>query len=124
MKRLHNLSVSKCASCEGVVGPLSRKKIVGYLRHLRDWRLVSRARAIRAEYRMKDFMSAVRSIQKIARLAEREGHHPDLHLTGYRHLTVELSTHSIGGLSENDFILAKEIERIISETARQSRGTR
>jgi 4a-hydroxytetrahydrobiopterin dehydratase len=46
-------------------------------------------------------------------LAEAEAHHPDLHITGYRHLTIELSTHAIGGLSENDFILAAKIDELL-----------
>ena len=47
-----------------------------------------------------------------ARVAEEEGHHPDLHLEGYRHVWIELSTHAIGGLSENDFILAAKIDEL------------
>ena len=61
---------------------------------------------------MKDFMAVVGLVVRIARIAERENHHPDLHLTGYRRLKIELSTHSIGGLSENDFILASKIDRL------------
>ena len=50
--------------------------------------------------------------QKVARLAEEEGHHPDLHLEGYRNVAIEIWTHAIGGLSENDFILAAKIDRL------------
>jgi 4a-hydroxytetrahydrobiopterin dehydratase len=52
-------------------------------------------------------------LNKIAEIAESEQHHPDLHLTGYRHVRVELTTHAIGGLSENDFILAAKIDAIL-----------
>jgi hypothetical protein len=48
--------------------------------------------------------------------AEAEGHHPDLHLTGYRHLKIELTTHAIGGLSDNDFILAAKIDALLGES--------
>jgi 4a-hydroxytetrahydrobiopterin dehydratase len=61
---------------------------------------------------MKDFKSAVSLIDALAVVAEREDHHPDVHLTGYRRLRIELATHSIGGLSLNDFILAAKIERL------------
>jgi len=61
---------------------------------------------------MKGFLSAVEFIEKIAQVAEAEDHHPDLHLTGYRKLAIELSTHAIGGLSENDFILAAKIDQL------------
>ena len=53
-------------------------------------------------------------IDKIAPLAEADDHHPDLHLTGYKRLLIELSTHAIGGLSENDFILAAKINEILT----------
>ncbi|MEL6898752.1 MAG: 4a-hydroxytetrahydrobiopterin dehydratase, partial [Planctomycetota bacterium] len=49
----------------------------------------------------------------VADLSEQEQHHPDMHLTGYRHLMVVLTTHAIGGLSENDFILAAKIEKAL-----------
>jgi 4a-hydroxytetrahydrobiopterin dehydratase len=51
-------------------------------------------------------------LQKVADLAEAEEHHPDLHLTGYKHVAVVLSTHAIGGLSANDFIVAAKIDTL------------
>ena len=54
----------------------------------------------------------MRLVNRIAELAEADGHHPDLHITGYRNLKVDLTTHAIGGLSENDFILAAKINKI------------
>jgi 4a-hydroxytetrahydrobiopterin dehydratase len=56
----------------------------------------------------------LQSINKIGEIAESEGHHPDLHLTGYRNLRVDLTTHAIGGLSENDFIVAAKIDEALS----------
>lgn len=70
------------------------------------------SRSIEKEWVMKDFVAAIQFIRSIAKIAEAEGHHPDLHLTGYRNLKIELSTHAIGGLSENDFILAAKIEKL------------
>ena len=60
----------------------------------------------------KDFMAGIEFFNRVAELAEAEGHHPDLHLEGYRHVWIELWTHAIGGLSENDFILAAKIDQI------------
>ena len=61
-------------------------------------------------------MAAIDFFNKVAALAEEEGHHPDLHLVGYRNVAIEIWTHAIGGLSENDFILASKIDLIsISE---------
>ncbi len=65
---------------------------------------------------MKDFRAGMDFFGRVAELAEAEGHHPDLHLEGYRRVWIELSTHSIGGLSENDFILAAKIDRLPVET--------
>lgn len=61
---------------------------------------------------MKNFMAAVSLIRRIASLAEAADHHPDLHLTGYRRLKIELTTHSEGGLTKKDFSLAAKIERL------------
>ena len=51
-------------------------------------------------------------LPRVAELAESEGHHPDLHLVGYRNVAIELWTHAIGGLSENDFITAAKIDQL------------
>ena len=61
---------------------------------------------------MKNFMAGIVFFTQVAELAEAEGHHPDLHLEGYRNVWVEIWTHAIGGLSENDFILAAKIDRL------------
>ena len=58
----------------------------------------------------------IEAVNHIAELSEAEGHHPDLHLTGYRNLKIELTTHAIGGLSDNDFILAAKIDAILAQS--------
>ncbi len=102
----------KCLPCEGGVPPLTKEKVAEYLQDLKDWSLSADGKSIRAEYQMKNFVEAISLMDKIAPVAEEEDHHPDFHLTGYRKLAIELSTHAIGGLSENDFILAAKIDRI------------
>ncbi len=92
--------------------PLPRSAAEALLRDLKGWELIE-DKLIRKMVTCKDFMEAVATIQKIAPIAEAEDHHPDLHLTGYRKLTIELSTHSIGGLSENDFIVAAKIDQLL-----------
>ncbi|HOS43747.1 MAG TPA: 4a-hydroxytetrahydrobiopterin dehydratase, partial [Armatimonadota bacterium] len=59
-----------------------------------------------------DFRAAMAFVNRVADLAEEQGHHPDLHIS-YRTVRIELSTHTIGGLSKNDFILAAKIDRLI-----------
>ena len=84
----------------------------GQLGVLNGWRLGHDAQRIRKEWRVADFMEGIEFFRRVAELAEAEGHHPDLHLEGYRSLSIELWTHAIGGLSENDFILAAKIDQI------------
>ena len=130
------LSQRKCAPCEGGVTPLPERAARALLQDVEGWELVDlpaparvasqreaagapvSGKAIRKTVRCKDFLDAVGLIQRIAPVAEAEDHHPDLHLTGYRTLTVELSTHAIGGLSENDFILAAKIDGLLQRPGR------
>ncbi len=107
-----SLAGRKCKPCEGGVKPLPVGAAQALLRDVLGWKLVD-GKAIRKTVKCKDFLDAVSLIQKIAPIAEAEDHHPDLHLTGYRKLTIELSTHAIGGLSENDFILAAKIDQLV-----------
>jgi 4a-hydroxytetrahydrobiopterin dehydratase len=106
------LTRKHCAPCEGNVPPLSPDAARTLLNGLEGWEFSHEGERIRRQWTAKNFMAAIDFFNKIAALAEEEGHHPDLHLEGYRQVTVELSTHAIGGLSENDFILAAKIDRI------------
>jgi 4a-hydroxytetrahydrobiopterin dehydratase len=76
------------------------------------WRLTHDGRRIRRDWKFKTFREAIKLLNNVAALAEREQHHPDLHLEGYRQAWVEIHTHAIGGLSENDFVLAAKIDAI------------
>lgn len=105
------LAARHCKPCEGGVEPLPLSAAQQLLRDLRGWELVD-GKALRKTIACNDFMGAIHLMQRIVPIAEAEDHHPDLHLTGYRRLTIELSTHAIGGLSENDFILAAKIDRL------------
>ena len=109
------LAKKKCVPCEGGIPVFTREQAQSYLKALPEWKLSADAKSIRVEYVMKNFLAAVALIQKIADVAEAENHHPDIHLTGYRRLAVELSTHAIGGLSENEFILAAKIDQLPKE---------
>jgi pterin-4a-carbinolamine dehydratase/phage FluMu protein Com len=71
-----------------------------------------RRRCIRREWRAKDFASAIEFFNRVTKLAEEERHHPDLHLVGYRNVTIDTWTHAIKGLSHNDSILSAKINRL------------
>ena len=106
------LTHKKCVPCEGGVPVLSKKEAEGLLKQLQGWSLSDDARRVRRVWVAKNFMAAIDFFKKVAELAEAEGHHPDLRLEGYRNVTIEMTTHAIGGLSENDFILAAKIDAI------------
>jgi len=108
----NDLELSKCVPCEGGVAKWSPSQVEAGLARLPGWRLTDDEKRIRKDWIVKNFSAGIDFFNKVADLAEREGHHPDLHLEGYRHVWIELWTHAIGGLSENDFILAAKIDRL------------
>jgi 4a-hydroxytetrahydrobiopterin dehydratase len=109
------LAGRKCKPCRGGMPPLAEEERSRLLQALPSWEIAADGKSISRTYVMKNFLAAVHLIGRIAEIAEGEDHHPDLHLTGYRRLKIDLSTHAIGGLSENDFILAAKIEAIPKE---------
>ncbi len=82
------------------------------IKDIPDWKVDEECKIIYREYVMKNFMAAINLINEIAKIAEKENHHPDIHLTNYRMLRVELTTHETGGLSEQDFTEAAEIDKL------------
>src|SRR3989338_2268792 len=104
------LTSKKCRPCEGIGAPLSKTQADGLLKQVAEWEISTDGKSIKREFITKNFMAAVEFINKIARVAESENHHPDIHLTGYRKLRIDLTTHALGGLSENDFIVAAKID--------------
>ncbi len=89
--------------------PLFRTKAEELMKEIPEWTLANDAKSISRTFTFKDFAEALAFVNKVGSLAEDEGHHPDIALTWGR-VVVTLSTHSIGGLSENDFILASKID--------------
>lgn len=107
-----------CRACEGGIPPLSSDEAHALLSSVEGWNLAHDGQRIRRTWVAKNFQAGIDFFDKIAALAEQEGHHPDLHLEGYRNVSVELWTHAIGGLSENDFVLAAKIDAIPIATKR------
>lgn len=112
------LTARHCVPCEGGVPPLSREEAERLVAEVPGWSLPPDGKSIERAWRRKDFRAAFAFAQRVGELAEAEGHHPDLHLTGCRNLRVALTTHAIGGLSDNDFILAAKINQL--EAARDA----
>ena len=112
MSSADQLASKKCVPCEGGVAPLSVEAAQQQLSQLEGWRLTHEGKRIRKDWQVKDFLAGLAFFEKVAQVAEQEGHHPDLHLEGYRHASIEIWTHAIGGLSQNDLILAAKIDRL------------
>ena len=104
------LIAKKCVPWEGGVAKYSPAE--AQLVAVRGWQLTHDATRIRRDWELKNFREGIKLIHNVGALAEREQHHPDLHLEGYRHVWIEIYTHAIGGLSENDFILTAKIDKL------------
>lgn len=112
MSTADDLANGRCKPCEGGVDPLSPDQARALVTHFDGWKLSDDGKSIYRKRAFKNFVEAMEHLRQIGEVAEAEQHHPDLHLTGYRNVRVELTTHAIGGLSENDFILAAKIDRL------------
>ena len=106
------LTTKKCVPCEGGVDPCPLPFVHKQLEKIPGWHLTSDNQRIRKEWAFKDFVTSLDFFNKVGEIAEAEAHHPDLHLESYRNVSIEIWTHAIGGLSENDFILAAKINEI------------
>ncbi|MFZ1291369.1 MAG: 4a-hydroxytetrahydrobiopterin dehydratase [Melioribacteraceae bacterium] len=102
----------KCIPCEGFLKPFDENQEQKYLKQVKDWKLFSEAEhRIVKNFIFSDFVNAISFVNKIAEISETEGHHPNIGIK-YNIVNIELYTHAIGGLSENDFILAAKIDEV------------
>lgn len=106
-----DLSGKKCIPCEGGIPALTEKEIAELKIYISpDWKVVDYNR-ITKEFFFVSYRHTIDFVNKVADIAENEGHHPVLHVY-FGRAVIELWTHSINGLSENDFILASKIDKI------------
>ena len=107
---MSELAKKKCVPCEGGVKPYTPQEAQVMLKKVsKDWMLIDDAHLLVKEFRFKDFAQAMAFANKVADIANAEDHHPELGV-GWGRVSVELTTHAIDGLSENDFILAAKID--------------
>lgn len=103
------LSKKKCVPCEGGVPRLEGEELFAICQELGgNWTVVNEHH-LEKEFHFKDFKEALAFTNNIAEIAEKEGHHPDIHLS-WGKVRVLIWTHTINGLSENDFILAAKFD--------------
>jgi 4a-hydroxytetrahydrobiopterin dehydratase len=112
---IHNLpedlTMGHCVPCEGGMMPIDTNSAQVLIKNIPEWNLDTNSLSIHREYKFPDFKTALDFVNKIGELAESEGHHPDIELSWGR-VYIKLSTHAIGGLSGNDFILAAKIDML------------
>ncbi|HSX04338.1 MAG TPA: 4a-hydroxytetrahydrobiopterin dehydratase [Rhabdochlamydiaceae bacterium] len=107
-----NLSQKKCIPCSKATPPLKGEKLVQLHEQLGSgWKIVDEHH-LEKEFTFKDFKEALAFTNKIGEVAEQEGHHPDIFLS-WGKVKIQLWTHKINGLSENDFILAAKCDQLI-----------
>src|SRR5450432_2705735 len=107
-----DLAEKKCVSCEGGVKPLTPAKVKALAKQLhRDWKIAKDSKSLTRSLKFKDFYRTMSFVNALAHIANTEDHHPDLKV-GYGSCDVTFSTHSIGGLSVNDFICAAKLDRL------------
>ena len=97
-------SVMKCVPCEGGVKPMSAAEAKRNLDQVTGWRL--KGNKIYRNFEFSNFKKALAFANSVGKIAEREGHHPDINIYSWNKVTLTLYTHAIGGLSKNDFIVA------------------
>ena len=105
------LTEQHCVPCEGGALPFERGEALKLAAEANHWTLAEDNKSIVREFVFKDFKESLAFIDKVGALAESEGHHPDIHCW-WNKIKLELSTHAIGGLSNNDFILAAKINQL------------
>ncbi|MHB1844052.1 MAG: 4a-hydroxytetrahydrobiopterin dehydratase [Deltaproteobacteria bacterium] len=106
---MEELANKRCVPCEGGTPKLPPARVAELLRQLPGWE--ASAERLTRSFTFKDFRMAMAFVNRMAELAEAEGHHPDF-TVHYSKVTVYLWTHAIGGLSENDFIVAAKLSRL------------
>lgn len=107
------LTDKHCVPCEGGVQPLTRAEAEKYIAKIAgDWVINDDATGISREFKFKGYYKTIAFVNAMAWIANAENHHPDIEV-GYNHCLVRWSTHAIGGLSENDFICAAKVSKLV-----------
>ena len=105
-----DLTSKKCVPCEGDEPPMEKEKAMELIKQVSEWKLADDT--IERKFKFKNFKESVAFVNKVAEIAEQEGHHPDIKINWNR-VGLKLTTHAIHGLSENDFIMAAKINQLL-----------
>tara|TARA_E500000331_G_C16761483_1_gene499709 strand:- start:178 stop:522 length:345 start_codon:yes stop_codon:yes gene_type:complete len=113
---MNDLIKKKCLPCEGGVSAFSLKEIHKYQKKVDGWDVKPNIKKIfylEKSFKFKNFLDSQKFVNNVGEIAEKEGHHPEI-LFGWGYATIQITTHAIEGLSENDFILAAKIDQLSS----------
>ena len=113
---MSNLFDKKCVPCEGGVDPLNISDIHKYQKKVDGWEVSKNEKDVyflEKKFSFKNFLESQKFVNEVGKISEKEGHHPDIYF-GWGYAKIIITTHAIEGLSENDFILAAKIDKIIS----------
>lgn len=108
------LTEKKCTPCQGGIPPLTPEQSEKYLVEAPDWKLMDNATKLKRTFLFHNFLEALGFAQKVGKLCEAEGHHPDITI-GWGYCKVEFQTHKINGLHENDFIMAAKVNELAAK---------
>jgi 4a-hydroxytetrahydrobiopterin dehydratase len=108
------LASRRCVRCRGDTPPLQAREVQTMMQQVPGWTTDAEGKLTR-NLKLANFREALALVNKIGELAEQEGHHPDLTIHSWNQVRIELYTHSIKGLSENDFILAAKINQLLPQ---------
>ena len=109
---MSKLSSKRCVPCRGGVPPLSASQAARLLGSLDRWEIVD-GHHLSKTWIFPDFVEALAWVNRVGELAEKEGHHPDIHLT-WGKVRIDIWTHKIDGLTESDFVLAAKIDDLLT----------
>ena len=113
---MSDLLKKKCIPCEGGVLPFDLSEIHKYQKKVDGWDIIKNDNEIyylEKKFTFKNFLQSQKFVNEVGKISENEGHHPDI-IFGWGYAKINITTHAIKGLSENDFILAAKIDQIIN----------
>jgi 4a-hydroxytetrahydrobiopterin dehydratase len=113
-KTMSDLAEKKCTPCEGGISPFDINEIHKYLKKVNEWNVLNDKNKnffIEKEFKFNNYTASEIFVIKVGQIAEEEGHHPDISF-GWGYAKIKISTHSIKGLAESDFVLAAKIDRL------------
>ena len=111
-----DLADKKCVPCEGGIPAFELSEIHKYLKKIDGWNVLKNNNNnyyIEKDFKFKNFIESEKFIIKVGKIAETEGHHPDINF-GWGYAKIKISTHAIDGLAESDFVLAAKIDKLQS----------